>query len=153
MMKFKSIKINYALFLYLLSSLISFGLVIQDSFTNNAFLSIILIIILAFGAFLNAKNNRTLRSICWPFFLNAMLSLTNIFGIVVFGSYQNILISSNDIFSDLQLIQFFSNFYFPFLDRVEKLGDLMVYLYFMLVSFLIPFIGFKIGQYTTIKKL
>ena len=152
-MKLKSIKVNYALLIYLSNCLLSIGLVVHNSSIDHSFLCITLILLLAFGAFLNAKNNNTLRSICWPFILNTMVSLTNFFGIVVFGSYQNILISSQDIFADLQLIQLLSNSYFPFLGKVEKLGDILIYLYFMLVSFLIPFIGFKIGQYKNIKTL
>ena len=83
--------------------------------------------------------------------MNAILGFVNIFGIVVFGAYQSILSSSNDIFADLQFIQFLFNLYFPFLDSFEKLGDIQIFLYFMLVSFLTPFVGFKIGQYTTLK--
>ena len=145
----KNIPLNYVTYLYLLNSAFSIYIAAFDYYgAMQNTLSILLIFIFGFAGYLNARKGKDLKSICWPFFLNVVVSAINILGIEVFGAYNNFITSSSDFFASLQLIQLIGNSYLiVFIHRIDHMDDTLLFFYFIPIPFIIPYLGFVIGRF------
>lgn len=154
MINLKFIKINYALLFYVLTVIISFTIEVLAEVSFTHIIHIALVILFCFGGFLNGITNRSLKSICLPFFINVVVSAINILGIEVFDAYNNFITSSGDFFAGLQITQFIGNLYMTvFIERINHIDDYLLFLYFIPASFIIPYVGFTIGRLFNIKTI
>ncbi|SKB61797.1 hypothetical protein SAMN05660477_00257 [Soonwooa buanensis] len=143
------IKANYVIIFYIINILVGvFGILLhyEDHPIFGIIFSLLQMLFLAFGGFLNAKKQKKILSIFWIGIFNLILGLASIFAIEVLGARFSIFGGSTDSVL-VVLFQYTINSYlYPFLTRIEAINESLAIIFIIFCSFIIPFVGFVIGR-------
>lgn len=150
----KKLAINYAICFYILNMIFSISIAaFEHNMPMQYILSAFLIVFFAFGGYLNAKKGKSLKSICWLFIFNLIIGIASIYMLEIVGATFNIFGGSKGgEWVLIILFQYATNFYLaPILSLIETNNESFSILFIIICSFIIPFIGFKIGQLSSKK--
>lgn len=107
-------------------------------------ISTIMSLLLILGGYLNAKKNKTYRSVLWMFFVNILFfAMSGLFD--QFGNDFNLFsTSSNDSFAFTLALIVYNGYLFPLIVKLERTGFSLVLP--VLLSFILPSLGYLIRK-------
>lgn len=122
-----------------------------DVTLTDYIVSTVMSILLILAGYLNAKQNKTYRSALWMFFINVLFFvMSGLFD--QFGNNFNILsTSSGDSFIFTLVLIVYNGYVFPLIVSLDKSGFALVLP--VLLSFILPSLGYWIGKVITSKNL
>lgn len=141
--------INYVIIFYIINivvGLLGFLFLYEANPIFRVLFSILQIVFLAFGGYLNAKKQKKILSVLWIGFFNLVIGLAGIYALEVLGAEFNIFGGSSDSVM-IVLFQYTINSYlYPFLDYIEDISESLTVVFIIFCSFAIPLIGYVIGK-------
>ncbi|WP_160137654.1 hypothetical protein [Chryseobacterium sp. c4a] len=147
---------NYVTIIYLLNLLVYaiyfFGKSGSeaDITLTGCIISTIMSLLLVFAGYLNAKQKKTYRSVLWMFFVNLLFFImSGVFD--QFGNNFNLFSTvGNDNFIFTLALIVYNGYLFPLIVELERTGFSLILP--LLLSFILPSLGYWIGRITTPKK-
>lgn len=120
-----------------------------DITPTDYMISTIMSLLLILGGYLNARKNKTYRSVLWMFFVNVVFfAMSGLFD--QFGNNFNILSTSGgDSFLFTLVLIIYNGYLFPLIVELERTGFSLVLP--LVLSFILPSLGYWIGKITTLK--
>ncbi|AZB26737.1 hypothetical protein [Chryseobacterium bernardetii] len=147
---------NYVTVIYLLNVLVyaiyffGKGGSETDVTLTDYFVSALMSLLLILAGYLGARQNKTYRSALWMFFINVLFFvMSGLFD--QFGNNFNILsTSSGDSFIFTLALIIYNGYLFPLIVTLDRSGFALVLP--VILSFILPSLGYWIGKVITMKK-